>query len=37
MYANAQIIRIAATTDKCTCGTGMGPVIIAQDTVLAAN
>ncbi len=29
MYVKAQIVRVSATSDKCTCSNGMGTVIIA--------
>lgn len=34
MYVNAQIVRVAAASDKCTCGGGM-TVIVRQDATIA--
>lgn len=29
MYVKAEIVRVVATSDKCTCSNGMGTVIVA--------
>jgi hypothetical protein len=29
MYVKPQIIRVSATADNCSCGNGMGTVIVA--------
>jgi hypothetical protein len=29
MYVKAQIARVSAAADKCTCSNGMGTVIVA--------
>lgn len=29
MYVKAQIARVSATADKCTCSSGMGVIIVA--------
>jgi hypothetical protein len=31
MYIQSEIVRVSATTDKCTCSNGMGTVIIAAE------
>lgn len=29
MYTKSTIVRVAAVSDKCSCGSGMGTVIVA--------
>lgn len=33
MYTNAQIVRVSAASDKCTCGGGM--TVIVRDATVA--